>query len=205
MKALLATIVIVFAANLSFGQAPTLRIQADDGPNLPADLYYGNTKVKPLRLRPGTNIPITINDSDFFISTQYTDFLSRFPDPNGFNFWIGTIDNCTPKPGCTDVFRMNASAAFFKSIEFKETGFLVYKMYKAAFNDLPGKPVPVQRQPFMTDTRTIGNGVIVNQQGWQQLLENNKNSFALAFVQRPEFQAAYPAGITRDPCVNQTT
>ena len=203
MKALISIFVIVFAATLSFGQAPTLRIQADDGPNLPADLYYGNTKVKPLRLRPGTNIPITINDSDFFVSTQYTDFLSRFPDPSGFNFWIGGIENCTPKPGCTELSRIHASAAFFLSIEFKETGFVVYKMYKAAFNDLPGKPVPVRRQPFMADTRTIGNGVIVNQQGWQQVLENNKNSFALAFVQRPEFQAAYPAGMTADEFVNQ--
>ena len=76
-------------------------------------------------------------------------------------------------------------------------------MYKAAFNDLPGKPVPVRRQPFMSDTRTIGNGVIVNQQGWEQLLENNKIAFAQAFVQRPEFQAAYPVGMTATAFVNQ--
>jgi len=156
-----------------------------------------------LRLRPGTNIPITIQDADFFVSTQYTDFLSRFPDPTGFNFWIGGITRCGSDPVCIDVTRMHASAAFFLSIEFKETGFLVYKMYKAAFNDLPGKPVPVQRQPFMTDTRAIGNGVIVNQQGWEQLLENNKNAFALAFVQRQQFRNSYPFGMTANAFVNQ--
>jgi hypothetical protein len=53
--------------------------------------FNGNIKVKPLRLRPGTNVPITINDADFFVSTQYVDFLSRFPDQSGFNFWTNDI------------------------------------------------------------------------------------------------------------------
>jgi hypothetical protein len=43
----------------------------------------------------------------------------------------------------------------------------------------------------MPDTRTIGNGVVVGAQGWEALLENNTNAFVLAFVQRPEFVAAY--------------
>src|ERR1044072_5846011 len=117
MKALTATIVIMFAATLSFAQAPTLRIQADDGPNLPADLYYGNTKVKPLRLRPGTNIPITINDSDFFVQQHYVDFLSRFPDQSGFAFWQNDINQCGSNAQCVEVHRINVSAAFFLSIE----------------------------------------------------------------------------------------
>ena len=67
-------------------QAPTLRIVSEDGNRLPSDLMYGNTKVKPMRLRPGTNTPITIDDSDFFVQQQYVDFLSRFPDQSGFSF-----------------------------------------------------------------------------------------------------------------------
>jgi hypothetical protein len=45
---------IAIAAAAALGQAPTLRIETPDGPNLPANLFYGNVPVKPLRLRPGT-------------------------------------------------------------------------------------------------------------------------------------------------------
>ena len=57
-----ALLVVGLAAVCASAQAPTLRIQTDD-PNLPSDLYYGNVKVKPLRLRPGTNQPVTIDDA----------------------------------------------------------------------------------------------------------------------------------------------
>ena len=78
LKLTLVVIALALAAGTALGQAPTLRIVQPDGPNLPADLYYGNIKVKPLRLRPGTNQVITIDDADFFVNQQYVDFLSRF-------------------------------------------------------------------------------------------------------------------------------
>src|ERR1043166_448159 len=130
-------------------QAPTLRIVTEDGNRLPAELMYGNTKVKPLRLRPGTNVPITIDDSDFFVQQHYVDFLSRFPDQSGFVFWQNDINQCGSNAQCIDVHRINVSAAFFFSIGFQATGGLVYKPYKAAFGNLPGKPVPVRRENFM--------------------------------------------------------
>src|SRR5438067_7581017 len=71
---------------------------------------------------------------------------------------------------------------------------LVYKMYKAAFGNLPGKPVAVDRTPFMNDTRQIQSTpaqVIVGQGNWQAQLETNKQAFALAFVQRSAFQTAH--------------
>ncbi|HEX8920908.1 MAG TPA: hypothetical protein VF766_05495, partial [Pyrinomonadaceae bacterium] len=75
MKLIVTIFVVILAAVGVFGQsAPTLRIETSD-PNLPSDLYYGNIKVKPLRLRPGTNKVITIDDSDFFIQQHYIDFL----------------------------------------------------------------------------------------------------------------------------------
>src|SRR5437870_10181017 len=114
MKLAIASLVIALAAFSVWAQAPTLRIQTDD-PNLPSDLYYGNVKVKPLRLRPGTNQVITIDDFDFFVQQQYIDFLSRMPDTAGFNFWNGGIGrDCGPSPaqGCIDVERINTSAAF---------------------------------------------------------------------------------------------
>src|SRR6476659_9603159 len=133
MKLFLATLLLAFAAVASFAQSPpTLRIVTET-PNLPSELFYGDIKVKPLRLRPGTNTPITINDADFYVSQQYVDFLSRFPDQSGFNFWTGEITGCGSDAACTEIKRINVSGAFFLSIEFKETGYLVYKMYKAGF------------------------------------------------------------------------
>ena len=53
MRLFLATLIIALAAFATFGQqAPTLRIVSEDGDNLPSELFYGNIKVKPLRLRP---------------------------------------------------------------------------------------------------------------------------------------------------------
>src|ERR1051326_1799424 len=122
MRFFFATLLVAFAAVASFAQSPpTLRI-VTEAPNLPSELFYGDIKVKPLRLRPGTNIPITINDADFYVTQQYVDFLSRFPDQNGFNFWQNEITSCAANAQCVEVKRVNVSAAFFLSIEFQETG-----------------------------------------------------------------------------------
>ena len=191
-----AVLVISLSGLNVFAQAPpTLRI-VTEVPNLPSELFYGDIRVKPLRLRPGTNTAITIDDSDFFVAEHYFDFLSRRPDPSGFAFWKGEIDNCTPTPQCIEIKRINASAAFFLSIEFRETGYFVYLVNKAAFGDLPGKPVPVVRETFMPETRTVGQGVIIGTPGDLALLNANKDAFVLAFVQRPTFQSAYPADMT---------
>jgi len=193
-KLIAATFVLTFAcvgALAQSQQAPTLRIVSEDGNRLPSELMYGNTKVKPLRLRPGTNQPITIDDSDFFVQEQYVDFLSRFPDASGFQFWQNEINQCGANAGCVEVKRINTSGAFFLSIEFQNTGYFVYKTYKAAFGDLPGKPVPVRRENFMPETRSIANGVIVGVGNWQKQLDDNKNAYALSFVQRSDFQAAH--------------
>jgi hypothetical protein len=203
MRIAVAFLLITLAGSTVFGQgAPTLRIQTEV-PGLPSELFYGDIKVKPLRLRPGTNIPITINDSDFFVHTHYVDFLSRMPEPAGFSFWDNEIRQCGTNVACIDVKRVNVSAAFFLSIEFQNTGYLVYRMHKAAFGDLTGKPVPVRRESFMPDTRSIANGIVVGLTGWEEALNNNKAAFALAFVQRPEFQAAYPSNMTADAFVTQ--
>ena len=188
------------AAALAQGQqAPTLRIVTEDGNRLPAELMYGNTKVKPLRLRPGTNTPITIDDSDFFVQQQYVDFLSRFPDQSGFAFWQNDINQCGSNAQCVEVHRINVSAAFFLAIEYQRSSYLVYKTYKAAFGDLPGKPVPVRRENLMPDTRTILNGVIVNDPNdpnWEAKFNANIDAYEQAFVQRSDFQAAFPSSMT---------
>jgi uncharacterized delta-60 repeat protein len=141
----------------------------------------------------GTN-PIDV--SSFFVREHYIDFLNREPDASGLNFWTSEIDNCTPKPQCTELKRINVSAAFFLSIEFQETGYLVYRFYKAAYGNIAGTPVPVRLVEFLPDTQQIGKGVVVGVGNWQTQLENNKVAFALDFVSRPRFTALYPTTLT---------
>jgi len=135
-----------------------------------------------------------IGDMNFFVRQHYLDFLNRQPDTSGLNFWTNEVFACGINQACAEVRRINVSAAFFLSIEFQQTGNFVYKMDKAGFGNLPGKPVPVQRADFIADTQQIGSTpsqVIVGQGDWQTQLENNKGAFALAFVQRSAFQSAH--------------
>jgi hypothetical protein len=135
-----------------------------------------------------------VGDVNFFVRQHYLDFLNREPDTNGLAFWRDDVFGCGAARACVEAKRVNVSAAFFLSIEFQQTGSLVYKMHKAAFGNLAGKPVAVRRADFLADTRTIGSTpaqVIVGQGNWQAQLEANKQAFALAFVQRPAFQSAH--------------
>lgn len=202
MKFAVALLITAFAALTVWGQAPTLHIVTEI-PNLPSELFYGNIKVKPLRLRPGTNTPITINDSDFFVNQQYVDFLSRFPDQSGFDFWVNQIATCNGDATCIAGQRDNTSGAFFLAIEFQETGYLVERMYKTAYGNATGTStfggthtlsVPIiRRSEFLPDTLQVSNGVIVGQPNWPTVLENNKVTFANDFVARTRFTTAYPA------------
>ena len=130
-----------------------------------------------------------VDDAQFFVRQHYEDFLSREPDPNGLDFWTNEITSCGSDAKCIDTKRQNVSAAYFLSIEFQETGYLVYRFYDAALNRTNGLPRFIE---FMRDTQLVSNGVIVNATGWQQQLEQNKQAFAQDFVTRPEFTALYP-------------
>ncbi|MEP6569530.1 MAG: hypothetical protein ABJC10_07135 [Acidobacteriota bacterium] len=147
--------------------------------------------------------PNAIDDAQFFARQHYLDFLNRDPDAGGLAFWTNEIALCGSDQECIDAKRLNVSAAFFFSIEFQETGYLVYRMYKAAYGNLPNAPVPIKFSEFLPDTRQIGQAVIVNQAGWETVLENNKRAFAAEFVQRSRFTSDYPTSFTPDQFVDQ--
>ena len=135
---------------------------------------------------------------------QYVDFLNREPDTAGSNFWRNEIESCGANVQCREIKRINVSAAFFLSIEFQQTGYLVHRVYKASYGDATGTsilsgtlPVPMVRlNEFLPDTQRIGQGVIVGQMGWEQVLDNNKQAYCAEFVQRSRFAAAFPATTT---------
>src|SRR5204862_5079235 len=133
-----------------------------------------------------------LDRSEYFVRQQYVDFLNREPDEAGLTFWVNNLESCGADATCREAKRVDTSAAFFFSIEFQQTGYLVYRTYQAAYGDISNTPVPLRLGEFQPDTRAIGAGVIVNQVGWEQTLENNQQAFMTAFVQRSRFAAAYP-------------
>jgi len=146
-----------------------------------------------------------IDKTDFFVRQHYTDFLGRPADQAGLDFWSRQITDCGVDASCIEVKRVNVSASFFLSIEFKETGYLVERAYKTAYGDTTGTStfqgthtinVPIVRfNEFLADTGQIGNGVIVGQPGWPQALENNKVTYFNRFVQAARFTSKYPSTI----------
>jgi hypothetical protein len=141
--------------------------------------------------------PNPIDGAEFFVRQHYLDFLNRSPDAEGLAFWSNQILSCGNDTACIADRRMNVSAAFFLSIEFRETGFLVYRLYQASY----AQP-PQHLDEFLLDTRTIGEGVVVNAPGWEQLLEANKTEFLENFVARSRFSEAYLFSLTPTEFVN---
>jgi len=187
MKLAVTLLLISLAASSAWAQAPTLRIVAPD-PNLPAELYYGNTKVKPLRLRPGTNTQITIDDADFFVFQHYVDFLNRMPEPGGYAGWQALLNNCVPVTADCD--RIHVSGAFFQSPEFQERGYFAYRQYSVAFGRKP------DFAEFMPDLRAV-SGFLDAQQ-----LEAAKVALINGFMARPAFANTYN-GLANGPFVDQ--
>ncbi|HYW73009.1 MAG TPA: Calx-beta domain-containing protein, partial [Pyrinomonadaceae bacterium] len=154
---------------------------------------------------PGTAI-VTIVDDDavtgavnpidaaqFFVRQHYLDFLGREPDSAGLAFWTNNITSCGADANCILNKRIDTSAAFFLSIEFQETGGNVFRSQRVAFGRQSADPATrVSYLQFMRDTRQVGQGVIVGQQGYDLALEQNKQAYAQQIVTSAAFVARFP-------------
>ena len=209
---------------LTFGlgeQAKTVVIPLSNDSLVEGDESFNLTLINPVGALIGNigSAVITIQDDDtatpsvnpldsgaFFARQHYLDFLNRVPDSSGLTFWTEQITDCGIDTACLEAKRINVSAAFFLSIEFQETGYLVERIYKSAYGDATGTsnfgpthqlPVPIIRfNEFLPDTQQIGRGVVVGVGNWQAQLEANKVSFTQDFVARSRFTTAYPATLT---------
>jgi TolB protein len=162
----------------------------------PSAAVLGGLNTATLTIVDNDTVQLSLNPVDtarFYVTQHYVDFLNRAPDQSGLDFWVDQIISCGSNVPCLQLRRINVSAAFFLSIEFQETGYLVYRTYKVAYDD---QPVPLSLKEFLNDTQRIGSGVIVGQQGWEQVLEDNKRAYADDFVMRPRFTTAYPTTLT---------
>lgn len=133
-----------------------------------------------------------IDDTNYFVEQHYRDFLDREADDSGLDFWKGQISSCVDDSDCRERARINTSGAFFLSIEFQDTGFLLYRLNKASFNAMP------RRNDFLVEVQLAARGVVVGQAGWQEQLEHNKREAAERWVARSDFQAQFGSLSNRD-------
>ncbi|MDT4952058.1 MAG: hypothetical protein QOJ02_196 [Acidobacteriota bacterium] len=137
-------------------------------------------------------LTITDNDSnsnaanpvlgtDFFVRQHYLDFLNREPEPKGFQDWKDILNNC--KSGDTTCDRIEVSSDFFRSSEFQERGYFVYRFYSASFGR---KPDYVE---FMPDLSRVS--------GFQTDAEKeaNKVAFVDEFMSRQAFKNKYDSTV----------
>jgi Tol biopolymer transport system component len=131
----------------------------------------------------GVSPIVPVDDAAVFVSQHYADFLGRVPDDQGFEFWIRNLTNgCATDSACAERRRIDTSAAFFLSIEFQKTGFLVYRLFEASYGRMP------RREEFLPAARSAANGVIVNAPGWEAVMADNQRAFVDDWVNQPDFK-----------------
>lgn len=137
-----------------------------------------------------------INDAQFFIHQHYLDFLNREPDQGGWDYWTEQVTRCGSDQLCVHNKRIDVSAAFFVELEFQRTGYVVYRIYRAAYGTLPGGATRANMTftQFITDRAQLVDG---------PGLPESTTNLANNFVQRSEFKAAYPEAMTPTEFVNK--
>ncbi|MFN2455980.1 MAG: DUF4214 domain-containing protein [Pyrinomonadaceae bacterium] len=102
----------------------------------PVQLTTGSADVTDFQpaVRPQISSPLTnpIDDVQAFVRQQYLDFLNREPDAGGLAYWTNLITQCRDA-ACVNARRVDVSAAFFIEQEFQQTGYFVYRVFKASF------------------------------------------------------------------------
>ncbi len=136
-----------------------------------------------------------LDTPEYFVRQHYLDFLGREPDEAGFNFWSDQILECGNDAACIERRTINVSAAYFKSVEFQDTGGLVDRLYRSSYARNP------LYSEFMPDQATIARNLVVGRSGWEGILAANKAAFIASWVDRPSFRAAYD-GLGNDAYVS---
>src|SRR4030095_517765 len=126
-------------------------------------------------------------DTDFVVRQHYRDFLGREPEAGGQAYWVDQITQCGTDAPCLRNKRIDVSAAFFIEQEFQRTGSFIYRMYKGG----------VGRRPTFAEFQFDRTQIVEGPN-----LEQMKQAYALAFVQRVEFINKYAGRDTAEAFVD---
>jgi uncharacterized repeat protein (TIGR01451 family) len=124
---------------------------------------------------PGAANPI--DDPSFFVRLQYMDILNREPDPQGFAAWLAIIQNCPQ--GDTTCDLVQVSSDFFRSPEFFDRAYYIYRFYEVGLGRKP------DYDEYQRDFQLVAGFLTPAE------LEARKQQFALEFSQRADFRARY--------------
>lgn len=122
-----------------------------------------------------------IDGAQFFVREHYLDFLNREPDAPGLAYWTDQITQCGSDAVCIRSRHIGVSAAFFVELEFQQTGYVVYRLYKASYGQRPAYT------QFMLDRSQLIGG---------PQLQQSTLDLANRFVERTEFKQAYSDSMT---------
>ncbi|HUQ32737.1 MAG TPA: Calx-beta domain-containing protein [Pyrinomonadaceae bacterium] len=136
-----------------------------------------------------SSLATPIDNSSFFVRQHYRDFLNREPEPTGLQGWLDVMNNCPS--GDTRCDRIEVSAGFYRSKEFQERGYFIYRIYMVGFGRIPHYP------EFMPDLSRVS--------GFQsdQEEEANRIAFIDEFMLRPEFKNRYDSKTQPRDYVNE--
>jgi hypothetical protein len=218
MKKTGITLLLMFLASVSaFAQAPTLEIRTET-PGLPSELFYGNVKVKPVRLRPVTNQVITIDDVDFEVQQQYIDFFLRFGDETGFKNWVVSITGGTDSSGnlvqpcpnqgfgefdAPNCDRVHMSAGFVQSFEYQGRAYWLFRSGYVGLNrSITDTTTGRSRRSSLTYAEFIPALQQIGGPNSPAQEEAAKVVYINAFVQRSDFLALFPTSMTPSQYVN---
>jgi len=160
----------------------------------------GNPSGMVVGIRSSAVLTITDNDSnsnaanpidstDFFIREHYLDFLNREPEPQGLQDWHNILTNCPQ--GDTRCDRIEVSSAFYRSPEFNDRGYFLYRFYEGS---LERKPNYLE---FMFDMSTVSGFQTEAQK------EASKVAFINDFMSRTEFKNRYDSKTQPRDYVNE--
>jgi uncharacterized delta-60 repeat protein len=135
--------------------------------------------------------PNPINTRDFLVRQFYLDFLNREPDPPGLAAWLDRLNTC-PRPGETiqNCDEIEIASAFFRSPEFFDRGYFLYRFYEGALVRQP------QYIEFQNDLRRV-TGFLTPEE-----VEQRKQQFVEEFVNRGEFHDLYDSFANGQPFVD---
>jgi hypothetical protein len=143
--------------------------------------------VRTLFRDPGTGLN-PLDDVQFFVAQHYLDFLNRTPDPAGLDYWAQQIRSCGTDAVCAAQRRIDVSAAFFSEKEFQDTGYVLHRVYRAAFGSAPSYA------QYTADRSQLPSGV---------QSAASRTEFVKQFVRRAEFRQAYPDSLSAEEFVRR--
>ncbi|MGA9994224.1 MAG: DUF4214 domain-containing protein [Pyrinomonadaceae bacterium] len=129
-----------------------------------------------------------LEDAQFFVRQHYNDFLNRAPDQGGLDYWTSQFAQCGSDADCLRNKRLDISAAFFVELEFQQTGYVVYRLNRAALGLIP------DYTHFMMDRNRLVGG---------PQLDHSTQDFANAFVESGIFKQFYPDSMTPEQFVGK--